>query len=363
MRRITRIELKNALERLLIILGSVLAALLVAALFILPAGVNPMSAFAAMFRGAFGSISGIGDVLLKATPIILVGLGVCISLSGGHSNLGGDGQLIMGGLFSAMVGITFKGILPNALLYPMVIFTAVLAGGIWGGIAGFLKMRFGMSTIIVTIMLNYIAANLLTFFVEGPFKGADSYLPQTAPVPKAFELAKFMPGMRANFGFVVALTFAFIVYFLLKNTVVGYRIRALGQAPKAAAYAGVRSDRYAFWLMFVAGAFAGLAGMIEIYGVHFRVLDGIASGYGYLGISAALLAGNNPLALILSSAFFGALKVGANFMQVKMQIPASIVNITQGIIILFMMISPGIKALFAAKIDRIKLLRMKRQSV
>ena len=363
MRKFTKIELKNALERLIYILGSVLAALLIAALFISRAGVSPISAFSAMFRGAFGTAAGIGDVMLKATPIILVGLGVCISLSGGHSNLGGDGQLIMGGLFSAMIGITLKGTVPNALLYPMVVLTAIVAGGIWGGIAGILKMRFGMSTIIVTIMLNYIAANLLTFFVEGPFKGADSYLPQTAPVPKAFELAKLMPGMRANFGFIIALVLSVAVYYMLRHMVIGYRIRALGQAPKAAAYAGVRSDRYAFWLMFIAGAFAGFAGMIEIYGVHFRVLDGIASGYGFLGISAALLANNNPLALILSSIFFGALKVGANSMQVKMQIPTSIVNITQGIIILFMMISPGIKALFAAKVSRTKIVGKQQQSI
>ena len=129
---------------------------------------------------------------------------------------------------------------------------------------------------------------------------------------------------------------------MLKHTVLGYRIQAIGLSPKAAIYSGIRENSYHFGLLFVAGAFSGLAGMVEVYGIHYRVLDGIASGYGYLGISAALLARNNPLLLLLTSTFFGALAVGANAMQVEMSIPNSIVDVTQGIIILFMLISPGI---------------------
>lgn len=340
---------ENARQVFYIIL-SMAAAFLVAAVFIAQAGVSPLTAFWSMLRGVVASTRSVGEVMRKATPIILVGLGVCVCLSGGLPNLGGDGQILIGGLAAAMTGIWLDGVVPYQVLFFLVLLAGVLFGGLWGSIAGLFKICFGMSTIIVTIMLNYIATNLILFCVEGPLKGEGVYLPQTATVPKALWLAPVSPNSRVHFGFVIALILAGAIFFILKRMVLGYRIRAIGQAPKAAVYAGVREKPYAILLMFIAGAFAGLAGAVEVYGVHYKVLDGIASGYGFLGISAALLAQRNPLGLILTSIFFGALTVGANVMQVQVSIPSSIVGVTQGIIILFMMISPGIaSAIYEAR--------------
>lgn len=323
-----------------------IGAFLVASIFILSAKVNPFVAFWYIMSGAFGSLQGFSEALVKSTPIILVGLGICIGLQGGFSNLGGEGQIIIGAIASTMVGIWLDGKIPPVLLFPLVMAAAMIAGGIWGGIAGFLRAKYGMNVVIVTIMLNYIAMHLLSFLLDGPIKSKSAFLPQTDPVPKNLVIPPIVKGLRVHFGLILAIALALTLYFVLRRTIWGYRVAALGQSPKAAEYAGVNTSFYTTFVMFMAGAFAGLAGMVEIYAIHFRIIGEISGGYGFIGMSAALLANKNPLLLLITSLFFGALTAGANIMQVILHIPNSIINITQGIIILFIVISPGAQMLY-----------------
>ena len=335
-------DLLRQLQGLAAILLSILLAFCISGIFISLAGKSPIYAFSTMITGALGSASGLSQVLIKSTPILLIGLGVCIGLRGGLTNLGGDGQLIMGAMAAIMIGVALDGMLAAPLVRILAFIGGALAGGIWGGLVGLLKAKFHMNVIITTIMLNYITNYLLSYAVQGPLKAEGSYLPQTQTLPQELRLPGILPGIRAHMGVVYALILAVGVYLFLRHTDWGYQIRVLGQAPRAAEYAGVRPQRYTIFIMFLAGAFAGAAGMIEMYGVYYRGISGIRDGVGFTAVSAALLAGSHPLLLIPASLFFGMLSAGANVMQVNVGIPNSVVNITQGTIILFALISPVI---------------------
>ena len=294
----------RSIRNLPAILITIGLAFCVSGAFIGMAGVDPIETFSIMFTGALGNLNGISQVMIKATPLILIGLGICIGLKGNLTNLGGDGQLIVGAIASAMAGLALKDTLPPILVQICALIIAVLAGGFWGSLVGMLKAYFNMNVIITTIMFNYITNYLLTYAVQGPLKAPGSFLPQTAALPSSIYLTSLIPGLRMHVGIAIAAVMAILVYLFLNYTVVGYRIQVLGNAPKAAAYSGVNAKRYTVLIMFLCGAFSGLAGMVEMYGVYYRGIAGIGNGVGFTAVSAALLAGNNPLVLLITSVFF-----------------------------------------------------------
>lgn len=326
----------------IIIFLAIAVAFAVSGIFIEILGANFLSAFYAMLHGVFGRIYGIGEVLVKATPLILVALGVAIGFKGGLTNLGGDGQFYMGALAAVWVGITFQGI-PSALHLALIIAAAAFAGAIWGGVAGFLKARLNSNEVIMTIMMNYIATYFVSFLVHGPLKEPGGYIPQTKQIAKALHLFPIIPRTRAHYGIVIALIAVVLVYVILSKTIWGYRIKAVGLAPKASIYAGINTGIYTTVTLALSGAFAGIAGMVEVYGIHFRLLDGISPGFGFTAIVVALLGKLNPFGIVLASLFIGILTVGANSMQVTMEVPVSIVYITESLVILFMLLGYGIK--------------------
>ncbi|MCE5342399.1 MAG: ABC transporter permease [Eubacteriales bacterium] len=324
------------------ILYSILAAFLVSMVFILALGVNPLSAFAAMSAGVFGRAYGLAETVAKATPLIIIGLGITIASRGGLANLGGDGQYYMGALSSICVGLFLpKGTSPM-IVWVLAFMAAVLFGAFWGGLAGFLKARFHTSEVIITIMLNYVALYLVGALVNGALQ-APGGIPQTRALDKAYQFVKLIPGTRVHAGILIGLVLALLVWLLFKKTTLGYRIQTVGESPRAAQYGGINVKRYEVIIMGLAGAAAGIAGMVDVYGVHFRVLEGITNGFGFTALLIALLARLNPLAVVLGSLFISALTVGANAMQIQMNVPTSIVNVVQSLIIFFMLILPGIR--------------------
>ena len=334
------------LDRLYTILMPLLAAvaaLAVGAVMLLLLGVNPVVAYSALWEGAFGSKNALADTLVKATPLLLVGIGICIAFRGGVINIGGEGQLVVGAVASTLVGLSF----PEAsgwLVIPLALLAGFVAGAIWGGIPGVLKAYFNVNEILSTIMMNQIAVQGMNFLLRGPMIDpvqlqAASRIPQTARLSRLFDLPRLVP-TRLHLGTALGVLVAILVFILLWRTIIGYRIRAVGLNPHASRYAGIHVQRYLVLSLLLSGALAGLAGAVQVYGVHHRMFtDGSATGFtgsaGFNGIVAALFGQLHPLGTIPAAVLFGALLVGANAMQRAVQVPSALITALNGLLVVF----------------------------
>lgn len=323
-----------------------LFALAVGAVMLLLLGANPLEGYAALLEGAFGNKNAWADTIVKATPLLLVGLGICIAFRAGVINIGGEGQMIMGALAATLVGIRLPS-WPAWFVVPLALIVGFLGGAIWGGIAGFLKARFNVNEILSTIMMNVIAVQLMNFLLRGPMIDKEQIgaaaIPQTARLARAFDLPRLVP-TRLHLGAAIAVLLAVVVYVLLWRTSLGYRIRAVGLNAFAAKYAGISINRTIILSLMLSGAFCGLAGAIQVYGLsHRMVTDGTAAGFtgsaGFNGIVAALFGQLHPIGTIPASFFFGALLVGATKMQRAVQVPAALVITLNGLIVIFVVSS------------------------
>jgi len=318
---------------------ALLAALLVGAVILLLLGVNPFAAYYTMFAGAFGSVAGITQSLVKATPLLLVGLGICIAFRASVINIGAEGQIILGALAATWFALTLRG-LPGWLLVPLTLIVGFIGGSFWGFIPGILKARLRVNEILSTVMLNAIALQFMNLLIRGPLMDPEgvksgTYLAQSERLPEQAWLLRLVPQTLLHAGVILAVLLAIAVYIFLWRTTIGYRIRAVGLNPDASRYAGISVPLYQALSLTLAGGFAGLAGAVEIMGVHHRILENITSGYGFTGIVAALFGGLHPLGLIPASYLFGSLLVGADKMQRATQVPSSLIDVILGLIVLF----------------------------
>ena len=338
----TRLYLAKLIDLLLPVLAMVIA-LVVGVLLLLLLGTDPIEAYSALIRGALGNISGITQTLTKATPLLLVGLGICIAFRGGVINIGGEGQIVVGALAATAFGVGF-GNLPALILLPLTLISGAAAGFIWGGIPGLLKARLGVNEILTTVMMNQIALRLMNFLLRGPMLdpehvAAGTSIPQSATLPESIWLLRLVPRTLFHSGAILAVLLALAVYFLLWRTTIGYRIRAVGLNPHASRYAGIPVAKYVTLSLALSGMLCGLAGAVEVLGVHHRMLEGLSGGYGFSGIVAALFGKLHPLGAIPASALFGALLVGADKMQRAVQVPSALAIALQGLVVLFVVSS------------------------
>jgi simple sugar transport system permease protein len=341
-----RSRLNAFLDALMPVLAT-FAALAVGAIMLLVLRVSPIEAYSALWEGAFGSTNAMAETLVKATPLLLVGLGICIAFRANVINIGGEGQMIVGAIMATYIGLTFTD-WPGWLVIVTAIAAGFLGGAIWGGIPGLLKAYFNVNEILSTVMLNAIAVQIMNFVLSGPMIDPEqlekaSKIPQTARLLDAFRLPRLVP-TRLHLGFLIAVVLAILVYILLWRTTLGYRIRAVGQNPYASRYGGIRVRRRIVTALVLSGALAGLAGAIQVYGVNYRMItDGSASGFtgaaGFNGIVAALFGQLHPIGTIPASIFFGALLVGANKMQRVVQIPSALITAMNGLVVIFVVSS------------------------
>lgn len=325
-----------AASRLLL---AVLAALLIGAVMLALMGANPLEAYAAMIGGALGDLSGLTQSAVKATPLLLVGLGIVIAFRASVINIGGEGQIIAGALMATWFALAFRA-WPSWLLITATLIMGFLAGAVWGFVPGFLKARLGVNEILSTVMMNAIALQLMNFLLRGPLIDpagvkAGTFLAQSERLPENVWLPRLIPQTLLNTGALIAVALAIGVYIFLWRTTIGYRIRAVGLNPDAARYAGIRVPIYQTLSLTLAGGFAGLAGVVEVIGVHHRLLEGITGGYGFSGIVAALFGGLHPIGAIPASFLFGSLLVGADKMQRAVQVPSALIGTLLGLIVLF----------------------------
>jgi simple sugar transport system permease protein len=334
-----RVNWRDLAYRVVPLVGAVLAAMLVGAILLLLLNVNPIEAYAAMIGGALGDVSGLTQSVVKATPLLLVALGIVIAFRASVINIGGEGQIILGALAATWFSLTFR-TWPSWLLIPATLCMGFLAGAFWGFIPGILKARLNVNEILSTVMLNAIALQLMNYLLRGPMidpagVAAGTYLAQSERLPASVWLPRLVPQTLLHTGAILAVILAVLVYVFLWRTTIGYRIRAVGLNPDASRYAGIRVPIYQALSLTLAGGLAGIAGVIEVIGVQHRLLDGITSGYGFSGIVAALFGGLHPLGTIPASYLFGSLLVGADKMQRAVQVPSALISSMLGLIVLF----------------------------
>ena len=343
----TLARILDALQPLL----ATLAALAVGGGMLLLLEADPLEAYGAMLEGAFGSPNALAETLVKATPLLFVGLGISIAFRGGVINIGGEGQYIVGALMATVFALNAPD-LPTWMLIAAAMLFGFLGGAFWGAIAGALKAYLNVNEILSTIMLNQIAVQSMNFLLRGPLidpvqAAAASQIPQTARFAEVFDLPRWVP-TRLHLGAVLAVLLAGLVYLFLWRTAIGYRIRAVGLNPHASRYAGIRVGRYTVLALLLSGAFAGLAGAVQVLGVSHRMLtDGSATGFtggvGFNGIVAALFGQLHPIGTIPAAFLFGGLLVGANSLQRAMQVPSALVGTLNGLVVVFVVSSEILK--------------------
>jgi ABC-type uncharacterized transport system permease subunit len=332
---------KRMIAALGIQVTAVLVGLGVGAVLIIASGANAGTAYKAVFVGAFGNIYNFLETLVKATPILLTGLGVTVAFRCSVWNIGAEGQLRIGALAATALGIAFVGHeIPGFILVPLLLAAGFIAGGLWGGLAGWLKVRWQVDEVISTIMMNFIAAFFVNYMITGPLREPTGggvpltlEIAETARLPRLF--GSLLLGARLHLGFVIALLAAGIVYIFLWHSVPGYQLRAVGANPKAAQLGGISIQRNIVISLIISGGLAGIAGMGEVAGLHYRLIEGFSPNYGATGIIVALLGRLHPLGVVLAAILFGGLIVGTDAMTRAVQVPGSIVFVIQGVIILF----------------------------
>ena len=313
--------------------ASIAASLVLVGIMLALIGVDPLQAYGVMVKKSFASKFGLAELCVKTTPIILTGLAVAIPLRAGLWNIGAEGQLYMGAFAASAVALTLH--LPGPFMLPAMFLASAIMGAAWAAVPGFLKAKFDLNEIISTLLLNYVAIYWVEYLVYGPLRGREVY---NFPYSDLFVESALLPrffGTRFHLGVFIAIFIAIFVYYVITKTEFGFAVKVVGANPKAADYAGISRQKTILYAMMLGGAIAGIAGMIEVSGIHLRLRPGISTGYGYAGIPVALLAGGNPLLVMLSALLFGFLYVGGSALQTTYSIPVSIVYVFQALIVLF----------------------------
>lgn len=310
--------------------------LVMAAVLVMMAGASPVEACQMFFKGIFGNINGIGEVFVKATPLILTGLGCSVAFRTGFFNIGAEGQFYMGSIAAAWAALHMTSV-PGPARIVLAVLAGFFIGGAWALAAAMMKAKLGISEIIVTIMLNYIAINFLGIAVRTFLMDPAGSVPQSAKLDTAVTLVRFLKPTRIHTGIFIAVAAVILVWFLMEKTTLGYQIKVVGFNQRAAAVNGISVVKNIIISAALSGGLAGIAGAVEVMGVQRKLLEGISGGCGYTAILITLLAGNRPFGVLITSILFAALSVGANSMQRQMGIPAAIVDFIIGMIVLLIL--------------------------
>lgn len=319
--------------------ASVLAfalALAVGAALILASGRDPLAAYGALLAGAVGSPDRVAFALNKAAPYVLVAVGVALCFRARVINIGGEGQIAMGGVAATWLALNGAALLPAPVLMPACLAAAILGGAAWSGLAAAIRLTRGVHEVLCTLLLNFIALLLVAEVLKGEMGEPGAGFPQSPLLPQAAWLPR-LTGTTLHLGILLAAVAAVVGALLLWRTTFGFRLRVVGASSRAAAYAGMSPARTTLAAMLISGALAGLAGGVEVLGVHRRLIEGFSNGLGFTAIGIALIARSNPLAALPAGLLFGLLEAGALSMQRGVGVPSSLVPIIQGLTMVFVL--------------------------
>lgn len=314
--------------------GVIIAPIVVFGFFLQLQGVNAIETYRSMLASTLGTSYGIGEVIIKSAPIVLIAVATAVSSKAGLVNVGGEGQFAIGALAAAAVGMLFLEHVPGIVGIPLMALAGIAGGMLWSGFAGVLKVKANMNETITTLILNYIAVQVVSFFVYGPLKDPTSFnWPQTTKISSQLQLPR-LGDSKVSIAIFIALGLAVIIWLVLKKIKWGYKLRVIGGNPIAAAQAGYHVAKNQLAAMLVSGSLAGLAGMLEICGVEFQMRQTTGTNYGYLGFLAAWMAWNNPLLGAVTAFIIGFLSVAGNTMEITSGLPSSSIRILMSIVLL-----------------------------
>ncbi len=318
---------------------SLILALLAIGIIFQAQGIDPLFAYGEIFKGAFGSSYGLSETVVKSIPLMLTGIGLTLAFRARFWNIGAEGQLLMGATCATGLALAFPD-WPRWLIIPAMFTIGFVGGALWGVIPALLKARWRVDEVITSLMLVYIASNLVNHLVYGPWKGPEEMgFPYTSKFSEAAQLPR-LSWTRIHYPtLILGLVIAVVIYLFLTRTKWGYEIRVTGENPSAARYAGMSYLKTLILVMIISGGLAGLAGVGEVAGIHFRLRypEGISPGYGFTAIIVAWLARLNPIGAVLTSLLLGGLLVGGDAIQISLGLPGATIFVFNGMILLFVL--------------------------
>ena len=336
----------------LISLGvSIALALLIGALVLALSGYSPLRAYGEMLRGALGSMRHIGDTLEYAMVLCICALACIVGAKAGIFNVGGEGQLLLGAIVAAQIGVRMAG--QSAwLAIPCAMLGAMGMGAAYAFLPGILKVKLKVSEVITTIMLNTVAVYVCQYLAKGPWKNPNNNIVAgTGNLPRAFWLSKLTPGSNLSTAIFISAALAFFVWYVLKKTAAGYEIKLTGQNPRFAFFSGMPTDRIVLISMLVSGAMCGLVGMLRVYGAEHIFKSSVSNEYYFEGLMVAMIARYEPVTAIFMSLLFAVLKIGAAGMELNARVPNQIYLIIQTLVIFFMAAEGGVRSALAERLE------------
>ena len=333
-----RMQPLSTFEIVLYMIGAVAASMVIASVLIVPLSVNPIEAYFLIFKGAWGTKLALSETLVRFTPLLFTGVAVALAFLGGFWNIGAEGQLYTGALFATYLGISFYGV-PSILLIPLMLFAGFLGGSFTAFIPAILKSKWQVDEVVTTLLLNWIVYYIIEAIIYGPWRNPVSAWPETQAISKTAELPIILKGTRLHLGLLIALSIAFIYYLIYKKGYWGYEIRLMGINIRSAYTQGLNTTRNLILTAVISGGIAGIAGSVELMGIHFHLREGLSQGYGYTGIIIAMLGLLHPIGVILSAFFMSTIETGTLAMHRTTGLPYPIALVIEGLLLIFVLIA------------------------
>jgi len=316
-------------------LAAIITTLVLCSGLVVMAGANVWEAYTTLFMSALSSRFNLVETMVKASPLIFTGLAVAVAFRAKFWNIGAEGQLLAGAMAAAFIG--GLSILPSWSMVPLMIISAAIAGGLWAIVPAILKTRYKVDDVVTSLLLNFIIYYAMTAILDGPWRDPISGYPDSPDILMDAEFPVLLRATRLHLGVLLSVMAAPIVWWVIRQTTLGFAIRAVGENPKASAYGGINITKVIIITALISGALAGLAGAGEVGGIHFQIMAGISPGYGYSGIVIAMLARLNPLGVIPAAIFFAIIVTGAEGMSRATGVPVFLADVIQGTSLLTML--------------------------
>jgi ABC-type uncharacterized transport system permease subunit len=319
--------------RLLIPVVAVVVTFVLTSTLVILARAGPLEAYYYFLVEPLSNQVSAIEVLVKSTPLLLTGIAVAFAFSGGYWNIGAEGQLYAGAVSAAWLGMVLGG-LPNFVALPIMLVVGFAAGALWALPPALLKVRLAVDEVVTTLLLNSVMIFFVSALLNGPWRDPITHWPQSQTIAKSTEFFKLIPRSRLHFGFIVAVASIVVVWFILSRTAFGLKMRAVGLGQEAARFAGIKVERTMLFSALVSGGIAGLAGVSEVAGIHYHLIEAISPGYGYTGIIVATLGGLNAWGVGLAGLFIGLIETGAQNVSRALGVPAYLGDVIQAALLL-----------------------------